>query len=261
MATISKNLTVAAKSAYTLTINVIPTGSSVTPVNDIQTWLHCADIWDKTYTTINQVLADASTLQALIASTNAVDYMARSTSWASSVTANSNAMTYIGNNNYCANKLLANTTWRNAICNSAYFESVLNVKVPTMTSNTTPYGEASADSSYSGRPAWHAFDNNATTFWAANNDAASHYIAYRFINPICVKRMDMQSNRVLTMRVFGSNDGSNYKSIGNFNVSTSGVLNTFDLNNDNYYLYYKVTVLTWSDQPYQIQTLQFYGRA
>lgn len=136
----------------------IPTGSTVTPVNDIQIWLHCADIWNMNYTTIEQVLADASTLQALIASNNAADYMARSTSWASSVTANSSAMAYIGANNYCADKLLANSTWCTAICNSTYFENVLNVKVPTMTSNTAPSGEAFGSTLWSGSNHYYAFD-------------------------------------------------------------------------------------------------------
>jgi hypothetical protein len=77
----------------------------------------------------------------LVSSNNAADYMARSTSWASSVTANASAMTKIGANDYCADKLLADSTWRNAICNSTYFENVLTAKTPTMTSNTTPSGE------------------------------------------------------------------------------------------------------------------------
>ena len=36
----------------------IPNGSTITPTGGIQIWLHCANIWDKAYTTISQVLAD-----------------------------------------------------------------------------------------------------------------------------------------------------------------------------------------------------------
>ena len=190
MATISKSLTVAAKSAYSLTINVIPTGSSITPANDIQIWLHCADIWDKTYTTISQVLADASTLFALISSNNAADYMARSTNWASSVCANQTAMGYIGNNDYCANKLLANSTWLNAICNSTYMESVLNVKVPTMTSATAPSGVVTQSSTYSGA-GYMAFDGNDTTGWVPTYVGSkadySDWLGYEFTSNVLIK--------------------------------------------------------------------------
>jgi len=59
----------------------IPDGSTVLPTDDIQIWLHCANICDKSYTTLAEVLADTTTLSALISSNNAVDYMVRSTSW------------------------------------------------------------------------------------------------------------------------------------------------------------------------------------
>ena len=70
MATLTKNLTISSQGVYALEMNLVPTGSTVTPVNDIQTWLHCADIWNKNYTTLAQVLADTSTLNSLIARVN-----------------------------------------------------------------------------------------------------------------------------------------------------------------------------------------------
>jgi hypothetical protein len=60
----------------------IPDGRTVLPTDDIQIWLHCANIWDKNYTTLAEVLADSTTLSALISSNNAVDYLVRSTTWA-----------------------------------------------------------------------------------------------------------------------------------------------------------------------------------
>ena len=36
----------------------IPNGKTVTPTDDIQTWLHCAGIFDNNYTTLAQVLND-----------------------------------------------------------------------------------------------------------------------------------------------------------------------------------------------------------
>ena len=132
-------VTVTAQTTYYLTLGV-PDGSTVTPTDDIQTLLNCANIWDKSYTTLTELLSDSTSLQAVISSNNAIDYLVRSTTFASDVTADSTAMSYIGLNNYASNTLLGDATWCSAICNSTYFESVLNVKVPTMTSATTPSG-------------------------------------------------------------------------------------------------------------------------
>jgi hypothetical protein len=271
MATISKNLTVAAKSVYTLTINNIPTGSSVTPVNDIQTWLHCGNIWNKTYTTIAQVLLDTSTLQALIASNNAADYMARSTNWASSVCANQTAMGYIGNNDYCADALTADTTWLVAICNSAYMESVLNVKVPTMTSNTTPSGEAFTTSVYSYYEPYMAFNNAGTsTFWHANNTTYEPYIGYMFTQEICVRYFEFatpaDTSRIPTKVVLmGSDDGSSWTNIMETTdiSSTARAINKIKANTNNTsFKYYALKfVLGASSNGYtDTYYVQFYGR-
>lgn len=200
----------------------IPDGETVTPTDDIQTWLNCANIFDKNYTLLSQVLSDASTLQALIASNNAADYMARSTSWANSVTTNANAMIYIGANDYCATKLLANSTWRDAICNSAYFESVLNVKVPVMTSNTAPSGVVSSSGTYGGQP-YLAFDNNNNTKWypmaGTNGTSGTGWIDYQFSNQIDVYLVIADStcsgspvpNHAIELSY--SSDGNNYSSV------------------------------------------------
>lgn len=61
---------------------VVPEGSTVTPTDDIQKWLACAGITDKTYTTLAEVLNDSTTLLALLSNNNASDYLVRSKSWA-----------------------------------------------------------------------------------------------------------------------------------------------------------------------------------
>jgi len=180
-------VSVTAQTTYNVAFVVIPDGSTVTPTDDIQTWLHCANIWDKSYTTLAEVLADTTTLSALISDNNATDYLVRSTTWASGICADSTAMTYIGLNNYCANKLLADATWCDAICNSVYFESVLNVKIPTMTSDTTPSGVASASSVYGvDNPAWLGFDGIydviGDSWCCANGQTSNQYLAYEFTN-------------------------------------------------------------------------------
>ena len=60
---------------------ILPNGKTEVPTDNIQTWLNCADIWDKDYKTLGQVMADTETLSALMADENAVDYLVRSKTW------------------------------------------------------------------------------------------------------------------------------------------------------------------------------------
>ena len=243
----------------TATLHQIPTGSTATPVNDIQTWLHCANIWNKNYTTINQVLADTSTLLALISSNNAADYMARSTNWASSVCANQTAMGYIGNNNYCANKLLANSTWLNAICNSTYFESVLNVKVPTMTNNTTPSGVASCFNDNS--RAYTLFDNNDGTGIETGQLSGSIYGQYQFTQNCKVRKCKYVVGNFAPSKIVisASNDGSNFVQVHEQTVSTSS--GEFGFISNVAYKIWRATVYFGSGGYMRFYTFQFYGRA
>ena len=259
---------------FTALLADIPEGSTATPTDVIQTWLHCANIWDKNYTTINQVLSDSTTLLALISSNNAVDYMVRSTSWASSVCANSTAMTYIGANDYCANKLLANSTWCNAICNSTYFESVLNVKVPTMTSNTTPSGEVIYSYAHPSQAVnnYKAFDSNA-----ADGAVFTCNIGYKFTSKVAVRKIKFDEYFYLTSQMpsnpgtiyfDGSNDNNTWTRITTVNVTPSWqswVRNQgASFVNDTKYQYYRIRIASapLNDSTYvQWDNVQFYGRA
>lgn len=253
---------------YETTLHTTPEGATVLPINDIQTWLHCANIWDKNYTTLDEVLADNTTLLALISSNNAADYMARSTSWTSSVTANSNAMTYIGANNYCANKLLANSTWLNAICNSSYFESVLNVKVPTMTGATTPSGEASASSvlsSYNTYYAWRAFNSSGSYGWVPTA-SANQWIQYKFNSKMVLHMVEVNTKAGSTtwtnpLTLQGSNDGNTFTKIADISPTNKGAYaqNVLPISNSNKYQYIRLAI-SGHDNANGL-FLQFYGRA
>lgn len=388
----------------------IPDGRTVEPTDDIQIWLHCANIWNKTYTTLAEVLTDTDTLLALITSNNAVDYMVRSTTWAvatafvpnmtgyttpegevlysseypgipawqlfdgdkttrwvsyaatdyagykftskkivsslwyyqvasnatelgrlpknftlqgsndgstwtdiqsyvglqqqnnkfstantteyqyyrinitsnygqsviqinelqfysASVTDNATAMTYIGQNNYCANTLLADAAWCNAICNSTYFESVLNAKVPTMTSNTTPEGEVIRSSAWSSAfEGYCAFDNNASTLWqTVNGGNVGQYIGYKFVSAnkiFLVKgREDTTSPRIAKYKIQGSNDGF----VSDTHDLTEEIANpTRDIActiiPDASYSAYRLYITAVNANSPTAQSLQFYGR-
>lgn len=259
------SVTVAVVLSYST--QMIPTGSTVTPVNDIQIWLKCGGIFDKTYTTISQVLADTTTLLALISDSNAVDYMVRSTNFASSVCGNSTAMTYIGNNNYCADTLLADSTWCTAICNSTYFESVLKVKVPTMTSNTTPSGECSGvyTSTMQDFQPWCAFDGNDSTYVRSNDYHGNDFsVTYKFENPVRVLRAYVYANypnyQITSYKIQASNNiNSGWVDLTDAITNNYSGVSTV-LNNPNSYLYYRVQVLSGYVNTTFLNTIQFYGR-
>ena len=64
---------------YNEDLSSAPDGATVTPTDDIQTWLKCAKIKDKTtYSSLDDVLGDNETLQKLISSNNAMNYLVRS---------------------------------------------------------------------------------------------------------------------------------------------------------------------------------------
>ena len=247
----------------------IPEGATVLPTDDIQTWLACAGITDKSYTTLNEVLADSTTLLALISDNNASDYLVRSTTWASGLTADSTAMTDIGANNYCANTLLADSTWLNAICDSTYFESVLNVKVPTMTSNTAPSGQCfgsyspTADYTY-----YKSFDGDDSTL---SNPQTNQALGYKFTQSVKVRRVYFKNytnlNAVKTFKIQGSNDGSTWTDVTDVITSTSqgaSGSSSYNFINNVSYEYYRIYVVTTtnvSPNNYaNMVTLQFYGR-
>ena len=387
--------------------HTIPDGRTVTPTDDIQIWLNCADIWDKTYTTLAEVLADTDTLSALIASSNAVDYMVRSTTWAvrvsvptmtsntapkgqclysgqnsgqeaykafdrndssfwnsgsasvpqyvgykftesspifyakvkfasyntlsvvkiqksddgvtwedasdetnvpgttetiisvdgsshaywrmyiisqsrtstyvgvtvaldfytTSLCDNSTAMSYIGLNNYCANTLLADSTWCNAICNSEYFESVLNVKVPKMTSNTTPEGEVIFDSTNGSYPPYQGFDGNDNTMCATANDSPTlHYFGYAFVESVKVYFVEWipRADRKTRTKVRASADGLTWIDKTDFIDDSLTAKQRYStvLENSSTYRYWccQGNVTDGSGYGMNYYTIQFYGR-
>lgn len=250
----------------------VPEGSTVVPTDVIQTLLYCAGIFDKNYTNISQVLADSTTLSALISSNNAVDYMARSTTWASDITADATAMLYIGLNNYCSDALLSVGDWRTAICNSTYFESVLNAKVPTMTSNTTPSGEAFAsDSIDAARQAWKAFDGvstGTTDKWISASGSTNKYVGYEFVLDVAVVKVVVtneagtySSQSVKNCKLQYKNSNNVWQDASGVQICPQGGTLTFIANNYNSNVSWRLYCAdNYGGSYITILELQFYGR-
>ena len=250
----------------------IPEGSTATPTDVVETLLNCAGIFDKEYTTIAQLLADTTSLNTVITSNNAIDYLVRSTTWASDMCADSTAMSYIGLNNYASNTLLGDSTWCSAICNSTYFESVLNVKVPTLSQNTNEIisnGEYGDDwgPEYS-HPQYRAFDNDDSTDWLSRRGIGDRYIGYDFNDSVQLGKVTVNAylaNNDLLIK--GSNDGTNWTTIKT--ISKTDVPNyttvSFDIFSLTKYSKYiaesYVPYSSGSNYAWYGYTIQFYGRA
>lgn len=264
----TRNFTVDAVKVYNLSF--IPDGRTITPVNDVQTLLHCAGIFDKGYTVLSQLLADTTSLYTVITDNNAIDYLVRSTSFASGITGDSTAMTYIGSDNYASNTLLSDATWLNAIANSAYANNVFNVSVPTMTGNTSPEGTVFANNASTSNPAWYAFDGNDTTQWSNNGAGFPSYIGYQFtaakaISKLLIIPSGASQSRIKDFKLQYSDDGTTWTDIftGTANNVVSGT-NIFAIANSTAHAYWRIYVTSTYETATPTYcnacTVQFYGR-
>ena len=138
-----------------------------------------------------------------------------------------------------------------------------------MTSDTSPSGVCSASTVYgsTGEPAWHAFDQNDTSFWASispRNPGTSEWIQYQFPNRVCAKKWHIEVTRDQggqRWTLTASNNNSNWETLA---VVTSGtsILQTVDLDNVVSYLYYRITCANHTSANnywYAINEIQLYG--
>lgn len=151
-----------------------------------------------------------------------------------------------------------------------FYGREMKVSVPTMTSNTAPYGEViygSADSAELHAP-YKAFDNDNTTSWTSVGYTLPWYLGYKFTNYVVIKKLCIyddhtaDSPRIRTFKLQGSNDGSSWTDIQD-NLSLSGsetTIKCFDINNNTKYMYYRIFIQTTrSGYNPLCATLQFYG--
>lgn len=265
---VTDTLSIDAVKVYTLELVIIPNGSTVTPTDDIPTWLHCGDVWTKNYTTVAEVIADSETLLTLISDNNAVDYMVRSASFRTAICADALSMLYIGQYNYCADALLADSVWRTAICDSEYFELVLTDQVPVMTSDIAPSGVASASDNDSN--AYLAFDKSNSTGWQAET-VAPQSITYRFPEPhkIIAFKLVPRAGGAYTYRqvkdfvIQGSNDGITFTDLYTGTIPDgAGTIQYVDgIENNSNYIYYRCYVSsTYNSVQVGIIEFELYAR-
>lgn len=120
-----------------------PDGETVTPVDDVAILLKCAEIKDKSYTTMDELLADEQAMGDITMSENAMKYLARSTGFADAVCANETFMTLLGQSAYVDATVLNSDLWLPKLRQSPYWKQVAKISV-------TIYGGASETITISG---------------------------------------------------------------------------------------------------------------
>lgn len=142
--------------------------------------------------------------------------------------------------------------------------------VPVMTSNTAPYGEVTTNGYHLTYYPYLAFNGAEGTYGSATYYAnySDGELTYKFVNPTKVNRfktglIQNNDNRVETITLYASNDNSNWTNLGTYTPtqasSTAPTYDMFNVDNDNYYLYYRAYFKAGSLYV-GVSTLQFYGR-
>lgn len=144
--------------------------------------------------------------------------------------------------------------------------------VPVMTSNTAPYGEASASSTltYNGVTAYafHVFDGNDTsTEWSSTSTSGSDWVQYKFNNPTVVTAFSyvtaFDNYDMEDCIIQASNDGSTWVDLLEFTntITESSIASgIIKVNNTSAYCYYRLSVVTANATYTALNSLQFYGR-
>lgn len=125
---------------------------------------------------------------------------------------------------------------------------------PTLSADGTMGGSSFAVtgslSSWAPQPVWKAFDNDASTYWAAGI-VGSATVYFEVYNPTPLRLTKIEyliaynhyTTRPEAGTISGSNDGSTWYTVTNFNVANNGsTTKTISFNNSNYYKYYRVNI-------------------
>ena len=241
-------------------------------------WLDAGRVTES-FSTLDEVFASEITVRQLMTIHASVDalkeWMIADPSIVDTFVANATAMKWMGLRDYAYDTLTAGVDGlKDKILASDNWEYALKDHVPAMTSNTEPYGTASAsteNTSGGTYSAFKAFDNVVSTsdLWCPTT--VSGWVQYKFTNPInvnivCIISKYNNGGRLNNFKIQASNDGTTWEDLYEGTCkedSTSALEQYFKFNNEKYYLYYRLYALdTYVSGGYpNIIKLQFYGRA
>ena len=152
------------------------------------------------------------------------------------------------------------TTYASGATKLQFYGRELKVSVPTMTSNTVPYGQTYSSAIASGYDAYKAFDGNDTTYWQPN-PTTSGSITYVFVDPVCVKKVSWKDyngiQRTGEFRIKArTTEDEEYITL--YEGTATSPVDSVTIENDNYYKYYRFEIVN-NVSNIALATLQFYG--
>lgn len=248
-------------------------------------WIEAGGLNPSSYESLESLLEDEKAIRTLMTKKAAVDVLAKmSGDDLATIINHPYIAKWVNYREYAYSTLSAVSEIKTIMDASGMYGMYITVEsdgtwqpkglVPVMTSNTAPYGEASASSTHaSGNyPVWKAFDgstNEAHTWITVGS--TNEWIQYKFNAPTIVRRFmiwntvntGQGNNLPKNLILQASNDGSKFDNLGSFvNTKNYGVNNYFDVNNSNSYLYYRLLVVdNYGGSSYiRVDEMQFYGR-
>ena len=130
---------------------------------------------------------------------------------------------------------------------------------PNLSTNGTMGGSscaASGDASSNSYPAWKAFDNNTTSTGWISKTTNTGTLYFYSPTPIKVVKVyltayatNVNTRVAKAGKIYGSNDNSNYTSLGSWSNNTSKTW-TVKLTNSTFYKYYKISVTANANSGY-----------
>ena len=237
---------------------------------NFKNWLNRGRV-EKNFTSLNDVLADEPTVRQLMTVHDSVDYLVRTlsndTNIAKEILGNDICAKWINLRDYAFDMLEANANVKavmDSVDKYGYGEWALidgtwqpKGAVPVMTSNTAPYGVASASSAQGANVAYKAFSGSS---WASALGAGTNaWLQYKFVNPTKIKLIHLTGwfdpgyARDGVFKLQASNDESSFKDITtNFTLpmkttKPEGIDVIISEANQNYYFYYRLVCVTYND--------------
>ncbi|WP_433583394.1 hypothetical protein [Paenibacillus amylolyticus] len=145
------------------------------------------------------------------------------------------------------------------------YKNVGKPLIPLMDGYDNAVGSVIGSASYSTGYTWKAFDNDDTTAYGTNfipDSSKPIYVGFRFNEPVCVKRYSFLAG-LRTFKFMASNNGTTWDTLDTQTslVSNTSTTQTFDIQNDKLYSYYKLegTLATSGNAWVSIFSVQFYG--
>ncbi len=209
-------------------------------------WADLAGVDGSQFETLRHMVRDIETMQKLMSSTQAVDYMLKNEIIRREVIQSEEAMTAIGKSDYAARKVLTDDTWQEEIFKSSYGHkidenSILPQKMEKGQAICNAYGLDYVPQN--------AFDGTIENQWWTDN-LQEAYIGYDFTEPVNVYKIVVKKGQyvevsdyyVRTGHIQYSDDGENWVNVSEEAFETTeGKVDSSFMVNAGSHRYWRIT--------------------